>query len=45
MINNINKFYSSREEVINLLRDFTEMLSDVKDEAKQNETKETGLNY
>ena len=43
MINNLNKFYNSREEVINLFRDFTEMLSDAKYEAKQNETKRAGI--
>ena len=43
MIDNHNKFYNSREEVINLFRDFTEMLSDAKYEAKQDETKGTGL--
>ena len=43
VINNLNKFYNSREEVINLFRDFTEMLSDAKYEAKQNETKRTRL--
>ena len=36
MINNLNKFYNSRE-------DFTEMLSNAKYKAKQNETKGTGL--
>ena len=43
MIKNLNKFYSSREEVINLFRDFTEMLSDANYSAKQNETKGTRL--
>ena len=28
MINNLNKFYNSREEVINFCRDYIEMLSD-----------------
>ena len=28
VINNLKKFYSSREEVINFFRDYTEMLSD-----------------
>ena len=45
VINNLNKFFNSREEVINLFRNFTEMLSDAKYEAKQNETKGTGLKY
>ena len=35
VIDNLNKFYNSREEVINFFRDYIEMLSD----AKQNETK------
>ena len=43
MIKNLNKFYNSREEVINLFRDFTELLSDANYSAKQNETKGTGL--
>ena len=36
-------FYNSREEVINFLRDYIEMLSDANYNAKQNETKGTGL--
>ena len=43
IINNIERFYLSRQEVINFFRDYTEMLSDVNYRAKQNETKETGL--
>ena len=43
LINNLNKFCNSREEVINLFRDFTEMLSDANYSAKQNETKGTKL--
>ena len=43
MINNLNKFYNSREEVINLFRDFTEMLSDANYDARQNKTEGTGL--
>ena len=42
VVNNLEKFYSSREEVINFLRDYIEMLSDAK-YAKQDETKGTGL--
>ena len=42
-INNLEKFYNSREEVINFFRDYIEMLSDAKYDAKQNETKGTGL--
>ena len=36
-------FYNSREEVINSFRDYIQMLSDAKYDAKQNETKEKGL--
>ena len=43
LINNLKKCYSSREEVINFFRDYTEMLSDADYQVKQNETKETGL--
>ena len=37
MINNFEKFYNSREEVINFFRDYIEMLSDANYNAKQNE--------
>ena len=43
MINNIVKLYKSREEIINFFRDYIEMLSDASYDAKQNETKGTGL--
>ena len=43
MINNLEIFYSSRAEVINFFRDYIEMLSDANYDAKQNETKGTGL--
>ena len=43
MIDNPNKFYNSREEVINFFRDYIEMLSDANYDSKQNETKGTGL--
>ena len=43
MINNLEKFYNSREEFINFFRDYIEMLSDANYDAKQNETKGTGL--
>ena len=39
MINNIEKFYNSREEVINFFRDYTEMLSDANYNARKNEGK------
>ena len=37
-INNLEKFYSSREKAINFFRDYYEMLSDANCESKQNET-------
>ena len=43
MIGNLNKFYNSREQVINFFRDCTELLSDANYDAKLNETKGTGL--
>ena len=43
VINNLEKFYSSREEVINFFRDYIEMLSDANYDAKQNQTKGKGL--
>ena len=43
MINNLVKLYKSREEIINFFRDYIEMLSDASYDAKQNETKGTGL--
>ena len=43
VINNFNKFYNSREEVINFFRDYIEKLSNANYDAKQNETKGTGL--
>ena len=43
IINNIKRFYVSRQVVINFFRDYTEMLSDANYHAKQNETKGTGL--
>ena len=43
VIDDHNKFYNSREEVINFFRDYIEMLSDANYDAKQNETKGTGL--
>ena len=39
VINNLKKFYNSREEAINLFRDYVEMLSDANYDAKQNEGK------
>ena len=43
MINNLNKFYNSREELSNFFIDYIEMLSDANCDSKQNETKGTGL--
>ena len=43
VINNLEKFYNFREEVINFFRDYIEMLSDANYNAKQNETKGKGL--
>ena len=42
-INNIDKFYKSREEIINSFRDYVEMLSDANHNSKHSETKGTGL--
>ena len=35
IINNIEKFYNSRKQVINFFRDYTEMLSDANYKAKK----------
>ena len=43
VINNLEKFYLSREEVINFFRDYIEMLFNANYDAKQNETKGKGL--
>ena len=43
MINNLKKFYNSREEVINFFRDYIEMPSDANYDARKNETKGKGL--
>ena len=43
MINNLEKSYNSREEVINFFRDYIATLSDANYDAQQNKTKETGL--
>ena len=43
VINNLETFYNSREEVINFFRDYVKMLSDANYKAKQNETKRTEL--
>ena len=43
MINNLEKCYKSREKVINLFREFTEMLSDANCDARQNKIEGKGL--
>ena len=43
MIDNLNKCYSSRAEVINFFRDYIKMLSDANYDAKQNKTTGTEL--
>ena len=43
VINNLEKFYNSREEVINFFRDYIEMLSDANYDARKNETEGKGL--
>ena len=43
IINSLKRFYVSRQEVINFLRDYTEMFSNANYRAKQKETKGTGL--
>ena len=42
-ISNLEKFYKSREEVINFLRDYIEMLSDANYDARKNKTEGKGL--
>ena len=42
-INNLEKFYLSREEVINLFRDYAEMLPDANRDSKQNRSEGKGL--
>ena len=43
MIDNLDKFYNSREEVISFFRNYIEMLSDANYDAKQNVTKGAGF--
>ena len=38
VINNLKTFYNSRKEIINVFRDYIEMLSDANYNAKQNKT-------
>ena len=43
VINNLDKFYHSKEDVINFFKDYTKMFFDASYEAKENETTGTGL--
>ena len=43
MIDNLNKFYNSREEAINSFRDYIKILSDANYDSNQNKTKGKGL--
>ena len=43
MINNITRFYNSKEETINSFRDYGKMILDAVHKSKQNKTKGTGL--
>ena len=43
VINNLDIFHHSREEVFNFFRDYTGMMFDSSYQAKQDETKQTGL--
>ena len=45
VINNLKKFYNSREEVINFFRDYIEMLSHANCDAKKKKLKEQDLRY
>ena len=43
MINNLEKFYLSKEEVINFFKGYGKMVLDAAYKSKENETKGTGL--
>ena len=43
VINNLEKFYLSTEEVVNFFRDYGKIVLDASYKSKENETKETGL--
>ena len=43
VINNLEKFYNSREKVSNFFRSYVDMLPDANYNARNNETKGTGL--
>ena len=42
-IDNLEKFYHSREEIINFFRDYGKLVLDATYKSKQNETKRKGL--
>ena len=44
-INNLNKFYLSREKVFKFFRDYTKMMFDSSYKAKQDEVKKQDLKY
>ena len=43
VIDNLENFYKSREEVLNFFKDYSKLFFDVGYKAKQHETKGTGL--
>ena len=43
MINNLEKFYNSRDKVINFFRNYIEMLSDANYDVRKNKTEGKGL--
>ena len=43
VINNLEKFYLSREEVVNFFKDYGKIVLDASYKSKENETKGTGL--
>ena len=43
VIKNLEKFYNSREEIINFFRDYIEMFFDANYDSKNSETKRKGL--
>ena len=45
VINNLEKFYNSREEVINFFRDYIKMLSDANYNARKMKLREKDLKY
>ena len=45
VVNNLEKFYHSREEVFNFFRDYAKMVLDAGYNAKQDETKGADLKY